>query len=453
MNFSVFDIETDGLDATEIHCLAKMTKDGPIATSSYRNMRSFVENADILVGHNIIRFDVPVLRNLLGVSPKARLVDTLALSWYLEPDRLKHGLEEWGEEFGIPKPVIEDWENLTTEEYMHRCKEDVRINSMLWERQWKHLLRIYGSEEEAWRLIDYLSFKMDCARQQEGDKWKLDIDRAASVLATLSTERDAKVKTLIEVMPKKPKTKVWNKPKAMFLKNKIGVLTKAGEAWLAMLGRVGLPADTEGPIEETVAFEDGNPNSHDQIKAWLYSLGWEPQSFEYKRNKDTNDVRKIPQIKNKLDDSGGVCQSIKILFDKEPNLEVLDGLSILSHRIGILEGFLEDVDEEGYIKAQVGGLTNTLRFKHRTIVNLPSVDKPYGADIRGCLIAPEGYELCGSDMSSLEDRTKQHYMYSHDPDYVKEMQADGYDPHIEMCVVANLMTKEEAEFFKWYKRK
>lgn len=448
MNVEVFDIETDGIDATKIHCLAKMSKNGPVATTKYDNMRSFISGADVLVGHNIIRFDLPVLNNLLNVNTNARLVDTLALSWYLEPERIKHGLEEWGEEFGIPKPKIDDWDNLTPEEYMHRCKEDVRINSMLWERQWKHLLRIYGSEEEAWRLIDYLSFKMDCARQQEADRWMLDSDKAASVLAKLRVEYDAKVETLRSVMPKKPTIKVRTKPKALYYKNKIGVLTKAGETWYDLLRRMGLPEDTEGPVEETVALEDGNPNSPDQIKAWLYSLGWEPHSFDYKRNKETNDVRKIPQIKNKQDESGGVCPSIKILFDKEPSLEILDGLSILSHRIGILEGFLSNVDEEGYLKAQIGGLTNTLRFKHRTIVNLPGVDKPYGAEIRGCLIAPEGWELCGSDMSALEDKTKQHYMFPHDPEYVKEMQEDGFDPHLSLAVFAGRLSDEQAKAHK-----
>ena len=102
MKVEVFDIETDGINATKIHCLAKMTKNGPVATAKYDHMRSFLDGSEVLVGHNIIRFDVPVLRNLLGVSVNARLVDTLALSWYLEPERIKHGLEEWGEEFGIP---------------------------------------------------------------------------------------------------------------------------------------------------------------------------------------------------------------------------------------------------------------------------------------------------------------------------------------------------------------
>jgi DNA polymerase I-like protein with 3'-5' exonuclease and polymerase domains len=129
-------------------------------------------------------------------------------------------------------------------------------------------------------------------------------------------------------------------------------------------------------------------------------------------------------------------------------LELLDGLSVISHRISILKGFLSAVDEEGYVQAQVQGLTNTLRWKHKVCVNLPGVDKPYGEDIRGCLIAPEGYVLVGSDMSSLEDRTKQHYMWDFDPAYVKEMMTDDFDPHLDLCVAGGMLTDDQVRDHK-----
>lgn len=445
MKISIFDIEANGLNADKIWCLATNTKTGQIATHKYDQMVSFLTSAEVLVGHNIIRYDIPTLERILNIKITARLVDTLALSWYLEPERDRHGLEEYGEEFGVPKPVIEDWNNLSVEEYEHRCKEDVRINTRLWNRQWNHLLRIYETEEDAWRLIDYLSFKMDCAAQQEADKWRLDVDKATKLVYAYTEEYNGKVEELRKAMPKKLTYKPRTKPDKMFLKNKIGVLSKAGERWLELLKENNLPEDYDSVIQELVKEEDGNPGSHDQIKAWLYSLGWVPESFEYKRNKETNELRKIPQIKNKQDDSGGICASVKALFELEPRLEILDGMSVLSHRISILTGFLEAVDERGYIKAQIAGFTNTLRFKHKTVVNLPGVDKPYGADIRGCLIATEGFELCGSDMSSLEDRTKQHYMFPYDPEYVKEMQTEGYDPHLSLAVFAGELSKEQAD--------
>ena len=56
--------------------------------------------------------------------------------------------------------------------------------------------------------------------------------------------------------------------------------------------------------------------------------------------------------------------------------------------------------------------------------------------------------LCGSDMSALEDTTKQHYMYYFDPDYVNEMRVKGFDPHLDISMLAEMMTKEEADLYK-----
>tara|TARA_R110000823_G_C15952958_1_gene502525 strand:+ start:11192 stop:12439 length:1248 start_codon:yes stop_codon:yes gene_type:complete len=410
-------------------------------------MRKFFLSAKILIGHNITRWDIVHVERLLGITITAKIIDTLPISWYLEPDRPKHGLESYGEEFGVPKPPVYDWEDEHISVYLERCEEDVKINSILWDRQWKQLLRLYGSEAEAWRFLEYLSFKMDCAREQEANRWRLDRVRATEVMEKLIGIREDKVFELSEVMPKVAKKAKKTRPKKPFKQD--GTYSAVGERWFTLLKENNLPEDFDGVVEEIVGWKEPNPGSTPQIKAWLDSFGWIPETFEYKRNKETGDVRKIPQIGIK--NSGGmICPSIHKLFDVEPRLAVLEGLSILTHRISILKGFLENVDEEGYVKAEVQGLTNTLRFKHKVCVNLPGVDKPYGADIRGCLIAPDGYELLGSDMSSLEDRTKQHYMWKFDPDYVKEMMTDDFDPHVSLAAFAGEITKDEEEFFKWY---
>lgn len=447
MRVAVFDVEANGITPTKIWCLSKSEKGKIVSTTDYDKMRKFLTSADILIGHNIIRWDVVHLERLLGIKVGAKLVDTLILSWYLEPKRIMHGLEFWGEEFGIPKPKIDDWDNLTTEEYIHRCEEDVKINTQLWERFWKHLLLLYGSEEEAWRLIDYLSFKMDCAREQERNRWKLDVDRCEKVLNRLTEDKQEKIEGLVQAMPKVPEKAVKSPPKKPYKKD--GSLSSIGMQWREFLLENNLPSSHNEPVEYVKRLNEPNPNSSVQVKDWLYSLGWKPETFKYVRDKETGDVRKIEQV-NKPH-GGGICDSIKRLYSKESTLELLDGLSVISHRISILKGFLSAVDEEGYVQAQVQGLTNTLRWKHKVCVNLPGVDKPYGVDIRGCLVAPEGYVLVGSDMSSLEDRTGMHYQYDLDPEYVEMKSTDGYDPHLQMCIVAGMITEDEAEFYKWYK--
>lgn len=441
---AVFDIECDGFNPTKIHCVAMQVKGKIYDEVDYDRERSFFSKATTLIGHNICRFDIPHTERLLGIKIGARLVDTLALSWYLYPDRKLHGLADWGEYFGIPKPVVEDWDNQPIEVYVHRCREDVAINSKLWDKMWKDLLKLYGDAEKAWRLIDYLTFKMDCAREQEASRWLLDVEHCTTVRDKLVALKEDKTKELAMVMPKIPEYGKIKKPAKCYKLNK--EMSEAGKKWFAALERLGLPADTEGVVEEIVGYKEPNPGASGQVKDWLYSFGWVPETFEFKRDKKTGDVRKIPQVN--LKEGKGVCPSIKKLFVKEPGLAVLDGLSILTHRIGVLNGLLANVDEDGYVQAKIQGLTNTLRFKHRVVVNLPGVDKPYGADIRGCLVCPEGYELAGSDMMSLEDRTKQHYMWPHDPEYVKAMLADDFDPHIDISVFAGLMTVEEGESYK-----
>ncbi|WEU69456.1 DNA polymerase [Pseudomonas phage vB_PaeM_Ty] len=445
----IFDIEADGLKPTKIHCLSVMKNGKIFSTTDYDKMRAFFENAKIVGGHNIYRYDIPNIERLLGIKVKCKLVDTLPLSWYLEPTRKRHGLAEWGEEFGVPKPKVDDWENLAVEEYIHRCEEDVKINSKLWDRQWKQLFKLYdGDPDKVWKFIDYIMFKMDCAAEQERSRWKLDVVHCKTSLKKLEKLKGEKVEELRLAMPPVPVMATKHKPKKMYLKNKPNTLSEQGKAWVALLEEQGLPEDHEGVVEYIKDWKEPNPGSHEQIKSWLYSFGWVPETFAYKRNKETGEVKKIEQVQQDKTLGPGLCSSVKKLYVKEPRLEILDGLSILTHRISVLNGFLNNVDDEGYVQAKVQGLTNTLRFKHEVVVNLPGVDKPYGADIRGCLVAPEGYELVGSDMSSLEDRCKQHYMWPYDPEYVKEMIKPDFDPHLDLAVFAGALSAHEVELYK-----
>ncbi len=442
----VFDIETDGFDYTKIHCIAVDNGSKLGATCSYEAMRNYFSNATMLVGHNIYRFDIPAVEKMLGIKVKAKLVDTLALSWYLEPKRVMHGLADYGEDYGIPKPKVYDWEGLSPEEYKHRCKEDVKINTTLWEKQWAKLLRMYETEEEAWKLVDYLMFKMECAREQEERRWKIDVPKATELRERLSGLHQEAVTRLEEVMPDVPVYTKKSKPKKPYKQD--GTLSALGEKWFALLKEHDLPEDTE-EMSYISSYNEPNAASDPQIKAWLGGLGWIPCTFKFKRDKDTGDLRQIPQVRKKNDDNEPILTpSVERLCEEEPAVRALQEVGVIKHRLDVVSGFLDNMDDEGYVQARIQGFTNTLRFKHRVVVNLPGVDKPYGEELRGCLIAPEGYELCGSDMAALEDRTKQHYMFPHDPEYVETMLEEGYCPHVDIAVLAGFLTKEQEERHK-----
>ena len=436
----VFDIETDGfLDVlTKIHVFSwSVVGSGVVqSTNDLSVIQEIMDKATVVVGHNVVSFDLPVLQKF-GIYTDASIIDTLPLSWYLEPKRIRHGLADWGVTVGVPKPKVDDWDNLSYEDYKHRCEEDVKINLQVLSILERKLHRLYGDNQK--RLTDYLTFKMQCARDQEVYGWRLDVPKAQALQATLQQMKETSEQQLSAAMPTKPITKVVNPPKVMYKKD--GSLSSRGEAWQQLLKEHYMPASTMQPMTILVGHEAGKPTSPQQVKDWLYDLGWKPQTFKYVRGEGYGEERKIPQVR----DGSDLCQSVLDLAEQEPSIKLLENLTVISHRLGVVNAYLS-CEVDGWLSAGISGLTNTFRFKHRKpLVNLPGVDKPWGTELRGCLIAPEGEVLVGCDMVSLEDTTKRHYMQPIDPDYVQEMQVDGFDPHLDLAKHAGAVTQEQID--------
>ena len=445
MTVYVVDCEGDGLSPSKFYVLSyrKEGKGQPVKSiTDPEVMKKFLTQEGVtFIIHNGKRWDQPNLERVLSVKINARIIDTLFLSWYIFPKRLLHGLESYGEDVGVAKPQIDDWYSLSLEEYVHRCEEDVEINYLAWKRQKKALALLYSCVEEdvlSLPIIEYLMFKADCAVEQERSKWRLDAQLVQDTLETLYKEREERVEGLKGVMPPVEKRALREPPAKPYKKD--GTLSVQGVKWQKLCRDHRLPPENKNPISVVTSVEAPNPNSSDQVKAWLFDLGWVPATFNYVRE-DDGSTRPVPQVRNKDKE---LCVSVKRLMEIKPEIELLDGLTVVSHRISILEGFLNNVDSEGFIKAEMQGLTNTLRFKHKVAVNLPGVDKPYGKEIRGALIARDGYELMGSDVNSLEDMTKRHYIYPYDPDYVNEMSHPDFDPHLDLAVRSGRASKEDA---------
>ena len=456
------DIEADGLldTITKVWCMSN-TEFSPYmeeleshTLTETKNITDMFSNPDnILIMHNGVSYDGPAVTKVHGTVVQAEIIDTLFLSWYLYPKMNLHGLAAHGETFGIPKPLIDDWENLTLDQYLHRCEEDVRIQSALWKQIWKHLMLLYGNPQGCWRAIRHLNFKAKCAAMQEDARWRLDIPATEVLQGEFSVKYDAAQVALEAGMPDVPEYAVRKYPKKAYKVS--GPITKGGLKWMALvqehidpeLYHHGDPMSYREDIKVVKGYNPPNAGSHQQLKAWLVTLGWIPESFKHVRDKETNVVRQIPQVKDP--DTEELCESIARLIPQYPQLEHLREMAVVKHRLGVVNGFLKNVDEDGFVYAAVQGLTNTLRFKHKICVNLPSARKPYGALIRGLLIARDNTrELCGSDMSSLEDRTKQHYMWKHDPEYVQEMRKPGFDPHLDMAIAAGMLDVEQSDWYK-----
>lgn len=452
------DIETTGLledmkkqDNPRLHNICGIAEDSDevvlIHGSDKERVQAWLDEGHTLIMHNGICFDGEALK-LLGYDiSKIKIIDTLALSWYLELKRPKHGLESYGVEAGVPKPEIADWESLTQEDYDHRVFEDCRIQKYVWNKQKKYLKELYGDDEAAkQKCINLLMWKMEMLRQKQENKFAVDVPHLIKLEAELAALVEDKFIELGKNMPKVPIKATRKRPAKPYLKN--GELSTAGLKWKELTESLGLPFEHSEDIEVVTGYSDGNPNSPTQIKSWLESLDWFPETYKYVRDKETNEGRNIPQVNVQ---GGGVCVSIKKLFDVCPELVHLDGLGILKHRWGMAKNFLAN-QIDGEVIASAAGFTNTLRLKHSApLANMPSLRVKYGKEIRSSLVARKGYVLLGADESSLEDRLKHHFQWKLDPEYVKTQMTKGFDPHLQIAMMAGLLTVEEADFYKWNK--
>lgn len=455
----LFDIEADGLYPSKIHCMSwvEVTGDRVIrSTTDYNVMRKLLLSGKMMIGHNIVNWDVPQLERLLNIKVLGKLLDTLGISYYLYPERPKmkpkklHGLASWGETFGVKKPEITDWENLPVTEYIHRCEEDVKINLKLWDKSWETLMKLYGREDLVLRLYSYLGFKLAMLKKTEENPLLLDNVRLMKVKTLLDSKVSISKKELEKVLPKTPIYALKKKPAKMTKAE--GGISAIGEKWVLFCQIHNLNSNAK-EHKYVRKYSEPNAGSSAQVKDWLFSQGWIPETFEYRINAKGVE-NKIPQIKKK---DKSLCPSVIKLVKNCPPIAHLEDLSVFQHRRSILAKFQLD-QKNNTLTAKSNGFTNTLRLMHRELVNLPGVERleeldlfsnmKDGAHIRGCLRAKPGYELCGSDMSALETMTKLHYMYPYDPGYVATQLTPDYDPHLDLAEFAGALTHEQVILHK-----
>jgi len=165
----IFDIETDGLydDVTHIHCIgihdldAKETyvfNDQGNAQPITKGVQ-LLEDADSIIGHNIVGYDIPVIRKLYPwFTPSGTVMDSLVLSRIYHADILKvdqtrkwkhmplqlygrHSLESYGYRLGEYKGSFgktSDWKDWS-EEMQEYMLQDVRVTHKLWDHFHKYL--------------------------------------------------------------------------------------------------------------------------------------------------------------------------------------------------------------------------------------------------------------------------------------------------------------------------
>ena len=187
----VFDIETDDLKATKIHCIVcQDPNSGEIFKFKPNQIDEgvkFLSTADRLIGHNIVGFDIPVVKKLTGTDlSHIEALDTLVLSRLLNPIRAGgHSLEAWGYKLEYPKISFEEYKDYSAE-MLKYCVRDVQLNTLVFKS-----LRLESkqfSKESV--LLEHGVAKI--MKEQEENGFKFDSYSAEILLANLR-ERKQKI--------------------------------------------------------------------------------------------------------------------------------------------------------------------------------------------------------------------------------------------------------------------
>jgi DNA polymerase-1 len=411
MDTIYFDIESNGLlDTTDrLICIGWQRKgqEPQIAFTpeQIQEALSAISLADEVVGHNVIAFDIPVLKKLYPQwsGPKGAVRDTLVLARLVHPDIKdddfqkegfpkeligSHSLKAWGERLGMSKGVVMeevvDWRSLEyTDEIGDYCKQDVRLTASLHTR----LISKIGSLDSV--LLEHNFAEIIADQIRNG--FAFDKTAAGQLYSVLAGERDRLVRELQAEVP----------PTIVKLKTK----TK------------------EIPF---------NPASRQQIAAALRALGWEPTEF-------------TPSGEAKVDEA-----VLGIL--EYPIAKKLSHYLLIQKRIGMLaegdEAWLK-VERGGRIYGSVnhnGAVTGRCTHRGPNMAQVPACGSPYGKECRSLFTTPEGMCLVGVDAAGLELRCLAHYMAKYDDGAFAKELLEG-DIHTANQKAAGLPTRNDAKSF------
>ena len=402
----VFDIESNGLldTITKIHCICIKNLETNITTAYTDNSPDYpkleegiklLAEADCIIGHNIINFDIPAIQKLYPFHPKGLIRDTLTCSrliWtdlferdcgrgrkanndYAMPKKLygSHSLEAWGYRLHEYKGAFcheTDWANWSLD-MQNYCCQDVEVTSRLW--------KLIESKNYSKRAINLEHQFQIVIRQQEVNGIPFDKTLAEKVYAELCGKRESLTNTLSDIFPPKDKGK-WFVPKR---DNKTKGYVAGQKVWKA----------------DVQAF---NPLSRQEIaERFREKYDWKPKDF-------------TPAGTPIIDDE--VLQDLPF-----PEAKQLAELFLIQKRIGQLaegkEAWLKLVKPDGRIHGEVitnGAVTGRCTHKHPNIAQCPACGVPYGEEFRSMFYAPEGYVMVGCDAAALELRCLAHYMALYD---------------------------------------
>lgn len=429
----IFDLETNGLldDVTTVHCLViKDTETGAVYTYDHKSSSQriefglrMLESGRTIVGHNVIKYDIPVIQKLYPwfKVDKTKVLDTLVLARLVYanikehdttlmrdgklPKKLygSHSLESWGYRLGEHKGDYQGgWETYTPE-MLEYCIQDIEVTHKLFDRllakEFSH--ESIGLEHQVAWLMAQQERNGFCFNEKAGSElYSVLVQRRGDLERELKDYFGSWTVNLPDFIPK-----VNNKTRG-YVK---GV-----------------------PFKRTKVIEF-NPSSRDHIADRLINLyGWKPVDFT----------------------DGGKPQVDEVVLGQldYPPCKLLTEYLLVQKRISQLaegtQAWLKLV-KKGKIHGTVntnGAVTGRATHAYPNISQVPASSSPYGHECRALFTVPQGWTLVGADASGLELRCLAHYMAKWDGGKYGQVLLNG-DIHSENQKAAGLSTRPQAKTF------
>lgn len=471
----VFDIETDGLidDVTVVHCINVIDRttgkryafnnglyaDGSPAISSDGSIEAGVamlSRATAIVGHNVINYDIPVLKKLHGFEPTGSIVDTRVCAQVIWPDvrewdfaaikkgslshefqKLgligKHGLESWGYRLGDYKGDFKPghYENPETGK-PHTWKTIGFTKDM----------DVYGRQDVEVTLtllnkIEAKAYSSEC----------LELEHRVAALIYSQTERGfafdmAAAETLTAKLQRRH-AEISGELSKLFAPWWAPDVVK-GSALFTPKGDNKKLGYVKGAPLSKVKLVVFNPASRDHIADRLMKLrGWRPATFTDggKPQVDETTLEALPWPEAKL-------LAEYLMVEKRLGQIALGNEAWLKHAVKDALGVYRI---HGSVTTN-GAVTGRMTHASPNVAQTPRVGTPYGEECRACFIATPGLVLVGCDAEGLELRMLAHYMARYDGGAYVETVVNGKkenktDVHSVNQRAARLNTRDNAKTF------
>ena len=410
----VFDLETNGLydEVTTIHCLVlhDLNRDqtftyGP---DSIAAGLEHLATADVLIGQNILFFDIPVIRKLYPfyTFAAARIIDTLIttrLIWPKEklydmdteqytqvPPKLRGSasLKAWGYRLSDYKINFKDFKEYS-EEMLAYCIQDVNVTTQLFKHTQKQTC-----SEAALKLEHDFALAIE---KQIRSGFPFDVDACLDLVDDLRTKQATLGANLKELFPPK-------KIETIFVPK----VNNAGRGYV------------KGQPFTKVMHEEFNPGSRQQIVDRLQTkYGWVPEKSTEKGNPILDDdvlsALPYPEAKPLAE-----CMLIKKRLG-----QIADGnnawLKLVNDETGCMHG---DVVTNGCI-------TGRCAHRNPNMGQVPAGYSEYGKECRSLFHAPDGWTLIGVDAKALELRCLAGYLAHWDGgEYARVVTDESIDIHV-----------------------